>query len=47
MLPLGESTTESRFSGQASQKEDSKRVERRVVKVAGTMMMWTHSVRKH
>jgi len=32
------------FSGQASQKEDSKRVKRRGGKVDGTTMTWTHSV---
>jgi len=31
-------------SGQASQKEDSKRVKRRGGKVDGTLMRWTHSV---
>jgi len=46
MLPLGESTTESEVSGQASQKEDSKRVKGRGGKVDGTMMMWKHFVRK-
>lgn len=43
---LGESTTESKASGQACQKEDSKRVEGRGGKVDGTTMTWTHSVRK-
>jgi len=46
MLPLGESTTGSKVSGQASQKEDSERVKGRGGKVDGTMMTWTHSVRK-
>jgi len=46
MLPLGESTTGSKVSGQASQKEDSKRVKGRGGKVDGTTMTWTHSVRK-
>jgi hypothetical protein len=46
MLPLGESTIESEVSGQASQKEDSKRVKGRGGKVDGTMVTWTHYVRK-
>jgi hypothetical protein len=46
MLPLGESTRESKVSGQGNQKEDSKRVKGRRGKVDGTVMMWTHSVRK-
>ena len=46
MLPLGESTTKSKVSGQASQKEDSKKVKGRGGKVDGTMMTWTHTVRK-
>jgi len=46
MLPLGESTTKSKVSGQASQKEDSKKFKGRGGRVDGTMMTWTHSVRK-
>ena len=46
MLPLGESTTKSKVSGQASQREDCKRVKGRGGKVDGTMMTWAHAVQK-
>ena len=44
MFLLGESTTESKVSGQACQKEDSNRVEGRGGKVDDATITWTHSI---
>jgi len=49
MFPLGESTTKSEVTGQASQKEGLRMVDKRGGKVDGTvsgMMTWTHLVPK-
>jgi len=49
MFRLGESTTKSEVTGQASQKEGSRLVDKRGGKVDGTMsgmMMWTHVIPK-
>jgi len=49
MFPLGESTTKSEVTGQASEKEGSRTVDKRGGKVDGTTsgtMMWMHLVPK-